>query len=64
MTCKPKYLSNKNRTSPDFVDLLLATKRKNLVQVVMNKVSFVAISAGQAKKYAIAVTRKSFSYIF
>jgi len=24
----------------------------------------LAISAGQAKKYAIAVTRKSFSYIF
>jgi len=30
----------------------------------MHNVSFLAISAGQAKKYAIAVKRKSFSYIF
>jgi len=30
----------------------------------MHNVRFLAISAGQAKKYEIAVTTKSFSYIF
>jgi len=30
----------------------------------MHNVRFLAISAGQAKKYAIAVTWKPFSYIF
>jgi len=30
----------------------------------MHNVRFLAITARQAKKYAIAVTRKSFSYTF
>jgi len=38
-------------------------KQLELFEKITNE-KILAISAGQAKKYAIAVTRKSFSYIF